>query len=195
MWSLKLDEDEEKDKQKKKMIACINIGLLEKSSNTAKKSIAFSKMVDAFYYQEKYGGSKNIITEIEYDKSIAGYTIVFDSDEEEKVKIYEQGIVGEENHYVLNISDTTILMNGYKFIKELILQHHNFDMNEAYEKLRDNDIEVYSVKIDAFVIDKGNLSTARRLLKFGGETGERRYSDKFNFPYKVLINNVVFYVA
>ena len=55
LWSLKLDEDEEKDKLKKKMIACINIGLLETSSNTAKKSIAFSKMVDAdaFYYQEK----------------------------------------------------------------------------------------------------------------------------------------------
>ena len=27
-----------------------------------------------------------------------------------------------------NISDTTTLSNGYKFVKELILQHHNFDM-------------------------------------------------------------------
>ena len=25
-------------------------------------------------------------------------------------------------------------MNGYRFIKELILQHHNFDMNEACKK-------------------------------------------------------------
>ena len=38
-------------------------------------------------------------------------------------------------HYVLNISDTKTVMNGYRFIKELILQHHNFDMNEAYETL------------------------------------------------------------
>ena len=37
LWALKLDEDEEKDKMKKKMIACINIGLLEKQTNTAKK--------------------------------------------------------------------------------------------------------------------------------------------------------------
>ena len=63
LWKLKLDEDEEKNKLKKKMIACINIGLLEKQTNTAKKSIVFSKMVDAFYCQEKYGGDINIITE------------------------------------------------------------------------------------------------------------------------------------
>ena len=32
LWKLKLDEDEEKDKLKKKMSACINIGLLEKQT-------------------------------------------------------------------------------------------------------------------------------------------------------------------
>ena len=32
LWKLKLDEDEEKDKLKKTMIACINIGLLEKTN-------------------------------------------------------------------------------------------------------------------------------------------------------------------
>ena len=68
LWKLKLDEDGEKDKLKKKMIACIDIGLLEKQTNTAKKSIVFSKMVDAFYYQEKYGGDINIITETTYDR-------------------------------------------------------------------------------------------------------------------------------
>ena len=43
LWELKLDEDEEKDKMKKKMIACINIGLLEKQTNKASKSIVFQK--------------------------------------------------------------------------------------------------------------------------------------------------------
>ena len=77
-------------------------------------------------------------------------------------------------------------MNGYRFIKELILQHHNFDMNEACKKLKDNDVEVYSVKIDAFVIDKSNLGKAREVLKFGSEIGEWRWSDKFNFPSKAF---------
>ena len=51
LYSLKLDEDEEKDK-KKKVISRINIGLLAKQTNVAKRSIASSNTVDAFYYQE-----------------------------------------------------------------------------------------------------------------------------------------------
>ena len=65
---MKLDEDEERDNLKKKMIACINIGLLEKQTNTAKKSVVFSKMIDAFYYQEKYGGDISIITEAQWNR-------------------------------------------------------------------------------------------------------------------------------
>ena len=57
-------------------------------------------------------------------------------------------------------------------------------MNEAYKTLMDHDIEIHSIKTDAFVIDKGNLSKAKKLLKFGGEIGDWRYSDKFNFPHK-----------
>ena len=194
LWKLKLDEDEEKDKLKKKMIACINIGLLEKQTNKAKKSIVFSKMVDAFYYQEKYGGDISIITETKWDGEVndndddcllefddKGNAIEPESDEKECAKI-----VDECKHYVLNISDTKTLMNGYKYVKELILQHHNFDMNEAYETLMRDGVVVYSVKTDAFVIDKCNLGKAREVLKFGSEIGEWRWSDKFNFPSKAF---------
>ena len=194
LWELKLDEDEEKDKLKKKMIACINIGLLEKQTNTAKKSVVFSKMVDAFYYQEKYGGDINIITETKWDGE------VYDDDEDCLIEFDDKGnviependekelakIVDECKHYVLNISDTKTLMNGYRFIKELILQHHNFDMNEAYETLMRDNVMVYSVKTDAFVIDKCNLCKAKGVLKFGSEIGDWRWSDKFNFPSKAF---------
>ena len=61
-------------------------------------------------------------------------------------------------HYALSISDTKTLKNGYRFIKEAILQNHN------HEKLKQNDIQVYSVKTDAFVIDKCNLGKATSLL-------------------------------
>ena len=195
LWALKLDEDEEKDKMKKKMIACINIGLLEKQTNTAKKSVVFSKTVDAFYYQEKYSGDINIITETKWDGEVyddddedcliefddRGNVIEPENDEKELAKI-----VDECKHYVLNISDTKTLMNGYRFIKELILQHHNFDMNEAYETLMRDDVMVYSVKTDAFVIDKCNLCKAKGVLKFGSEIGDWRWSDKFNFPSKAF---------
>ena len=127
LWKLKLDEDDEKDKQKKKMIACINIGLLEKQTNKAKKSIVFSKMVDAFYYQEIYGGDINIITETQWDK-------YFDDDDDDcllemddKGNVIENFFndngndipekIEESKHYVLSISDTKTLMNGYRFVK------------------------------------------------------------------------------
>ena len=92
-------------------------------------------------------------------------------------------IVDECKHYVLNISDTKTLMNG-RFIKELILQHHNFDMNEA-SLMRDG-VKVYSVKTDAFVIDKCNLCKAKGVLKFGSEIGDWRWFDKFNLPKKAF---------
>ena len=49
LWELKLDE--EKDASPEAREALTNIGLLEKQTNTAKKSVVFSKLVDAFYYQ------------------------------------------------------------------------------------------------------------------------------------------------
>jgi hypothetical protein len=186
LWALKLDEYEEKDKMKKKMIACINIGLLEKQTNTAKKSIVFSKMVDALYYQEKYGGDINIITDCAYDGNKLIENVVINEEGEEVIQYQFPKLVREEKHYVLNISDTKTLSNGYRFIKELILQHHNFDMNEAYETLMRDGVKVYSVKTDAFVIDKCNLGQAKEVLKFGSEIGNWRWSDKFNFPSKAF---------
>ena len=186
------------------MIACINIGLLEKQTNTAKKSIVFSKMVDAFYYQETYGGDINIITETTYDRYFNDGYDDDDDDDDMLIEKDDKGNVIEniENevdndipkkidecqckHYVLNISDTKTAMNGYRFIKELILQHHNFDMNEAYDTLMRDGVKVYSVKTDAFVIDKCNLGQAKEVLKFGSEIGNWRWSDKFNFPTKAF---------
>ena len=101
------------------MIACINIGLLEKQTNKVKKSIVFSKMVDAFYYQEKYGGDISIITETTYDRYFNdGYD---DDDDDMLIERDEMGNdienieddngndipekIDECKHYVLNISD------------------------------------------------------------------------------------------
>ena len=64
---MRFDDDEVKNKKIKKMIFNINIGLLEKQSNTVKKSFVFNKMIDAFYYQEIYGGTINVINQFERD--------------------------------------------------------------------------------------------------------------------------------
>ena len=51
----------------------------------------------------------------------------------------------ESLYYVLNVSDTSELRNGFRYIKELLLQHHNYKMQHDYQKLIDNDIKVLSV--------------------------------------------------
>ena len=43
-----------------------------------------------------------------------------------------------------SISDTKSLKNGYRFIKEMMLQNHNHSMNVAYEKLKQHDIYIYT---------------------------------------------------
>ena len=37
-----------------------------------------------------------------------------------------------ETYYVLNTTDRKTLVNGFRYIKELLLQYHNFAMYEAY---------------------------------------------------------------
>ena len=89
-------------------------------------------------------------------------------------------------HYVLSISDTQIQKNGYSFIKDMILQNHNHSMNVAYEKLKQHEIQVCSVKTDVLVIDKCNLDKAQSLLKFGNGIGTWTYCNGFRSPSQPL---------
>ena len=46
-------------------------------------------------------------------------------------------------------------------LKELLLQHHNFKMNSAYKIFRENMINLYPVKTDAFGVKKYDLVKAK----------------------------------
>ena len=65
--------------------------------------------------------------------------------------------------FSLNISDKAKLKNGFRYIKELLLQHHNYKMDSDYRKLIKNGIEVFSVKTDAFTIHHQSLSLVHEL--------------------------------
>ena len=52
----------------------------------------------------------------------------------------------EKKYYILDVSDQTNRNNGFRYIKELLLQHHNFKMYRGYKSLVDNGVEVFSVK-------------------------------------------------
>ncbi len=52
----------------------------------------------------------------------------------------------ENNYYILNIAGTTPLQQGFRYVKELLLQHHKFQMYCDYQTLMSNGIDVFSVK-------------------------------------------------
>ena len=75
--------------------------------------------------------------------------------------------------YILNISTSASLTNGFRYIKELLMQHHNYYMNECHETLLNNGIQVATVKTDALTISEGNLEKAKQLLNFEVGIGTR----------------------
>ena len=60
--------------------------------------------------------------------------------------INSKWIEDEQKYYILNVSDCATLKNGFRYIKELLLQHHNFKMYRDYQTLTANGIDVFSVK-------------------------------------------------
>ena len=146
------------DNRVKKLIANINIGLLEKGTNKAQKSLVFDTLSEALYHQTIHGGRIN---------KISGHYEVIESDEGFESVEKET----EAKYYTLAVSDTTNLTNGFKYIKELLLQIHNFRMYEDYYKLVEAGVQVNYVKTDAFLIRTADLKKARKLLNFSKETG------------------------
>ena len=158
LWQMLISDDAQEDKYIKKLIANVIIGLLEKGGATDQKSLLFKNLGEAMSYQAEYGGRLYKLSDIEVDDEWI---------EEEKQK-----------YYVLNLKDTVELKNGFRFIKEMLLQIHNLEMFKAYSKLSNNNIPCYSVKTDAFVIDSNYLEKAKKVLNFHSGIGGWRADKK-----------------
>ena len=221
LWAEQISADEQEDRRIKKTIANINFGLLEKSRNKGQKSRMFDTLTEVCHYQAIYGGRVYAIDGIIKDYSYTPLT-----EEREKVKVwnFEDGWVGfedgvyqrfvvidgvvhiqrdaeidETKYYVLNVSDERCLSNGFRMIKELLLQDHNYRVYEAYETLKQNGVDVYSVKTDALTIKKDDVAKTLKLLKveeekhkIGGWRVEK--SKRVRLPtddYKLKYNELV----
>ncbi len=66
------------------------------------------------------------------------------------------------------------MTNGFRYIKELLMQHHNFYLNSSDELLTENGVDVYTVKTDAFTIRQTPLNTAQYLLNWEEGIGNWR---------------------
>ena len=74
---------------------------MEKGKQTAQKSQVFSSLKEALNYQNEYGGKISIFHEVAYDEDDEEYCV--------------------PKYYILTVSDTAVLKNGFKFIKELLI--------------------------------------------------------------------------
>ena len=156
LWATEISDHFPEDAKIKKLIANVNFGLLEKCTNKSSKSFAFDGLREALYYQQQVGGKNN---------KIIGYDLESDKELDRK-------------YYCLTVTDRValrILRNGYTYIKELLLQYHNHKMQEDYNKLIDNGIDVWSVKTDAFVIRHEPLSKAKKAITFNNNIGGWRH--------------------
>ena len=201
LWETQLGDNDDDDKQIKKKIANINFGMLEKSNNTAQRSVIFNSLKEACHYQRKHGGR---IYALEEETCIRK---MVDLDEETDEEEEEDKTTFGETYYVLNTTDRKTLVNGFRYIKELLLQYHNYAMYEAYTKLEEKGVKVYSVKSDAFTIHQDNLSKVRPnpnhfiksyregILNFEDAIGNWRVStSRINYPtekYKFKYNKLI----
>jgi hypothetical protein len=87
------------------------------------------------------------------------------------------------------------LENGFVFIKELLLQGHNFKMYDAYKKLTEANVNVINVKTDAFAIKPEHIDLAKSVLTFSDKIGEWRVSKELFKPleqddYTIVENEI-----
>ena len=180
------EHDEALDKLIKKLIPNVNFGLLEKGGATAHQSILFKNIDEAVHYQTEYGGKINMLSHIvsEYPETVTEY------DDEGGATTTNYGFDEDEwdvkaSYYILHLKEKAVLRNGYRYIRELLLQQHNFKMNQDFKTLITNDISVYSVKTDAFVIDTRNEEKTKQLIEFHDDIGGWKVSkqrEEINLP-------------
>jgi len=116
-------------------------------------------------------------TEIEMDRNPVDWGIEDDDDEEPSARhIHTELTKKGQPLYILSLSDSKTLRNGFRYIKELLLQQFNHFLNSSYNTLKQNNIEVYSVKTDAFTIKATDAEAAKSLILFNNNIGSWRIS-------------------
>ena len=184
LWSAKISNDREQDEVLKKTIANCSFGMLEKQVNKKVKSKIFDSYEDAKFFQVKYGGEITFIKQYE-QKAMWKDTSPLDIDVEDAEFGLKMEMIPTGNClYILNLSAECSLNNGFRYIKELLMQHHNFYLNRSRKLLEDSGVEVYTVKTDAFTIQSRHLEEASELLNWEAGIGSWRFhrDDDIKFP-------------
>ena len=177
LFNTAISPDPEEDKVIKKMIANTNFGMLEKGINRNQKSYLFDAYSQCKYYQSRYGGAINSLKRYREVKTTEPSCLDADLEDEEPGERTEYVETGEVL-YILNLTASAGMTNGFRYIKELLLQHHNYFMQEALDKLTAEGIPAYTVKTDALTVHASFLERCQELLDFQPGLGKWRVSKK-----------------
>ena len=175
LFKMSISQDADKDTHIKKLVANVNIGLLEKCFNKKSRGYLFQDLGECQHYQAKMGGSIHVLHKIEDVIEAVDFGLDDDTPGEgpRETHLFKQS---GDPIYVLVIRAEALLKNGFRYIKELLLQHHNHKLKQAWDTLAANDIKIYSVKTDCFTIRASDLPRARVLLPFDQGHGSWRLS-------------------
>jgi len=188
LYDTKISNDSTQDTYIKKLIANVNIGLLEKSFNRKSVGDIFQDLAECKFYQAQYGGVIHSIQQIEHVKTIHEASPDGLDDGVEPcgdvvdIKFATQG----DPYHVLVIKNERQLKNGFRYIKELLLQSHNFKLMQAYDALTEANVKITSVKTDCFTIPAECEQVARQLLSFdqGSRTWRVSKTEGIIFPFE-----------
>ena len=176
LWKTPISDDPEEDMTLKKTIANCNFGMLEKLANKTVKSKIFDTYEDAKWFQVKYGGTISFMKQYEERQEWKNVNLLDKGVEDAEMEFSSELVPTGNALFILNLSAECDLTNGFRYIKELLMQHHNFFMNKCRRMLEANDISVYTIKTDAFTIPKICLEEAKELLNFEAGIGCWRMS-------------------
>ena len=183
LWGTKISEDLEEDHILKKTIANCSYGMLEKQVNKKVKSKIFDTYEDAKFFQIKYGGDITFIKQYEQTTTYREVSALDKDVEDAEMSWQLQLVPTGKCLFVLNLSAECSLNNGFRYIKELLLQHNNFYMNKCWKLLQENGVDVYTVKTDAFTIPNARLEDAAELLNWDAGIGSWRFSRSDDIKY------------
>jgi hypothetical protein len=190
LYETKIADDDRQDVYIKKLIANVNIGLLEKCSNKKTIGYLFQDFDECKFYQSQYGGVIHAIQKIEDVSEVLERSPLGLDDDCDMVgsivsyKFVQKGCP----YYVLVLKAEKRLRNGFRFIKEMVLQEHNFKLMKAYDSLASAGVKMFSVKTDCFTIPVEFEAKAREVLAFDNGIGSWRVSktEDIIFPFENL---------
>jgi hypothetical protein len=124
LYKTSITNEADEDTCFKTLIANVDFGCLERGQNKVQKSKICNTLEEARHHQATYGGRVSILKK--FHSEVIAEICELDSGEDAEATTKTDWIEYTNKYYILNVSDCATLQIGFRYIKELLLQHHNF---------------------------------------------------------------------